>query len=118
LEIDSISLIARVFLQGKPQPSFNKEFSLLVQDLSEKQSADYTNVIVADSFKQIERLTTIFEELDPFLKVQSLGISFRQGFIDENLKSVAIPTIKFSNVFIRINPERSFLSPSQSLKRT
>lgn len=71
---------------ARPQPSFNKEFKLLVDDLNENQRKGYTNIIVAESHKQIERLTAILAELDPYLKFQSLNIGLRQGFIDDNLK--------------------------------
>jgi transcription-repair coupling factor (superfamily II helicase) len=67
----------------KPQPSFNKEFKLMADDLSEYQSKGFVNLIASDSHKQIERLTTIFEELDPALKFQALNFSLREGFIDE-----------------------------------
>jgi len=73
---------------SKPQPSFNKEFSLLVENLNDMQSKDYTNIIVAESHKQIERLTAIIEELDSFVRFQNLNVSLRQGFIDEHAKLV------------------------------
>lgn len=73
---------------SKAQPSFNKDFKRLVDNLTENQSKGYTNLIVAESFKQQERLKTIFEELNPFLKFQPLSISLREGFVDENLKLV------------------------------
>lgn len=71
-----------------PQPSFNKEFTILVDDLNNHQQKGFRNVIVAESFKQIERLSAIFEELDPYLRFEPLTASFRQGFIDENLRVV------------------------------
>lgn len=73
---------------SKAQPSFNKDFKRLVDNLSENQSKGYTNIIVAESYKQQERLKTIFEELDPFLKFQPLSISLKEGFIDEQTKVV------------------------------
>ena len=72
--------------QVKPQPSFNKDFKRLVENLAENQSKGITNIIAAESFKQLERLRTIVEELDPFVKFQSLNIGLREGFIDESLK--------------------------------
>jgi transcription-repair coupling factor (superfamily II helicase) len=71
-----------------PQPSFNKDFNLLVEDLLQRQFADYVNVIAAEVPKQLERLQTIFEELDPMLKFRPLPISLRQGFIDHQQKLV------------------------------
>ncbi len=72
--------------ESEPQPSFNKNFELLVENLSFNQSRGIQNIITADSEKQIERLSQIFDELDPYLEIQSLNISLRSGFIDKNLK--------------------------------
>jgi transcription-repair coupling factor (superfamily II helicase) len=41
---------------------------------------------VADSLKQTERLRTIFDETDPYLKYQTLNIALRGGFTDHQLK--------------------------------
>ncbi|WP_299705513.1 transcription-repair coupling factor [uncultured Pontibacter sp.] len=73
-------------LQSKPQPSFNKDFNRLVKDLHEQQSKGFVNIIATDSPRQINRLTTIFDELDHDMRFQHLGISLREGFIDEQLK--------------------------------
>ncbi|MDO1445118.1 transcription-repair coupling factor [Rhodocytophaga aerolata] len=72
--------------QASPQPSFNKDFKLLIENLHDNQSHNITNIIAADSPKQMERLRTIFDELDPFVKFQPLNISFREGFIDKQLQ--------------------------------
>ncbi|REA60408.1 transcription-repair coupling factor [Dyadobacter luteus] len=71
---------------SKPQPSFNKDFKRLLDDLLENQSKGYVNVIASEQPKQLDRLERIFNDLDPFLKFQSLHISLRSGFLDENLK--------------------------------
>ena len=72
---------------SKPQPSFNKDFKRLLDDLSENQSKGFVNIIVAEQPKQLDRLERIFEDLDPFVKFQPMpNISLREGFIDENLK--------------------------------
>ncbi|MCY7359321.1 MAG: DEAD/DEAH box helicase, partial [Rudanella sp.] len=71
---------------SKLQPSFNKDFKRLVDNLAENQSKGYTNIIAAESFKQLERLKTIFEELDPFLKFLPLNLGIREGFTDDALK--------------------------------
>lgn len=71
---------------SKAQPSFNKDFKRLVDTLGENQSKGFTNIIAAESLKQLERLKTIFEELDPFVKFQPLNIGLREGFIDDFLK--------------------------------
>lgn len=73
---------------SKPQPSFNKDFKRLLDDLSENQSKGYVNIIVAEQPKQLDRLERIFEDLDPFVKFRPMHISLREGFVDDNLKVV------------------------------
>jgi transcription-repair coupling factor (superfamily II helicase) len=68
--------------RSEPQPSFNKNFELIVENLNKNQDRNFQIFIAADSFSQIERLTSIFEEIDPDLKFESLNISLRSGFVD------------------------------------
>ncbi|MES2731559.1 MAG: transcription-repair coupling factor [Bacteroidota bacterium] len=75
----------KLVYQSRPQPSFNKDFNRLIENLQDNQTHGITNVIVADSLKQIERLNTIFDELNPYVKFQPLGIAFREGFIDDQV---------------------------------
>ncbi|MCY7351231.1 MAG: transcription-repair coupling factor [Cytophagaceae bacterium] len=78
----------RLTYTSKVQPSFNKDFRRLVDDLHENQSLGFTNIIASDSQKQLERLNTIAEEIDAFVKFQPLAISLREGFVDEQTKLV------------------------------
>jgi transcription-repair coupling factor (superfamily II helicase) len=71
---------------SKPQPSFNKDFKRLLDDLSENQNKGYINIIVAEQPKQLDRLERIFEDLDPFVKFRPMHISLREGFVDDNMK--------------------------------
>ena len=47
-----------------PQPSFNKNFDLLLRDLNKHADLGYRNFILADNPKQAERLQSIFEEIE------------------------------------------------------
>ena len=71
---------------SEPQPSFNKNFDLLVNNVAENQSKQFTTLIASDSQRQIERLNEIFAEIDPNTSFQGLNISIRGGFIDNLLK--------------------------------
>ncbi|MTI30912.1 transcription-repair coupling factor [Xanthovirga aplysinae] len=73
-------------LESFAQPSFNKNFELLANNLSQNQEKGFTNIIVAEQPKQLDRLKNILEEIDPFIKFQDLNISLREGFIDPLLK--------------------------------
>jgi transcription-repair coupling factor (superfamily II helicase) len=70
----------------RPQPSFNKNFDLLVENLNENEAKGIVNIICSESEKQIGRLNNILSELDPTLAVRTLPLSLRGGFVDLSLK--------------------------------
>lgn len=72
--------------EAKPQPTFHKKFELVAENLDEFQSKGYTKIIAADSMQQLERLQTIFEEVDPLLNFDQLNAGLRAGFIDEQMQ--------------------------------
>lgn len=72
--------------ESEPQPSFNKNFELLVENLRSLHDKNLQVFISSDSEHQIERLTTIFEELDSTVHFEPLYVSLRQGFIDKTLQ--------------------------------
>lgn len=74
--------------ETEPQPSFNKNFELLVKNVSENQDKNLLTLIASDSQRQLERLKSIFEEIDPNTSFQGLNASLRQGFVDKTLKIV------------------------------
>ena len=56
---------SKVFeFKSTPQPSFNKNFELLAQDLFQHQLQGFQNFITADVPKQTERLKGIFDEIN------------------------------------------------------
>ena len=71
-------------LAVRPQPSFHKNFSILTDNLKELQRDGYQKLIAAESFKQIERLNTIFDEVDPDIRFDGITASLRAGFIDDD----------------------------------
>ena len=79
---------SKVVWESQPQASFNKNFDLLVANLSDNEKGGYVNLITAENGKQIDRLQGIFRELDPTLQVQSMLLSLREGFVDKQAKLV------------------------------
>ncbi len=67
---------------AKPQPSFNKNFDLLGENLYKNQEEGLVNIITSESVSQSDRLTNIFQEIDSFIKFQALPVSIRGGFVD------------------------------------
>jgi transcription-repair coupling factor (superfamily II helicase) len=78
----------KVSWESQPQPSFNKNFDLLVANLSDNEKQGFLNLVTAENEKQIARLLGIFHELDPTLQVQSMQLGLREGFVDKQGKIV------------------------------
>ena len=69
--------------ESEPQQSFNKNFDLIVENLGKWQLKNAMLTIASESLNQVNRLETIFTELDPTLEIQSINVGLRQGFIDK-----------------------------------
>lgn len=77
---------ARFEFNQKVQPAFNKNFELLIKDLTEKKAAKYENFILSNQNKQIERIYSIFEDLESSVTFTTLNMSLNEGFIDNDLQ--------------------------------
>jgi transcription-repair coupling factor (superfamily II helicase) len=75
-----------IAFHSRPQPSFNKNFNLLIQNLHENESNNIQNFILTDNEKQMQRLFAIFKDLGAKAKVSPVFQSIHQGFIDSDLK--------------------------------
>lgn len=73
-----------------PQPAFNKNFELLIDDLNRNTERGFTNYLLADNPKQAERLHSIFDEIRhgdiTDRSLLTLHISLHEGFVDKDLK--------------------------------
>lgn len=69
-----------------PQPSFNKKFDLLMENLRDNQGRGYTNYILCASEQQAKRFHDIFEEMEEEVPYHTLVFPVYRGFIDEDLK--------------------------------
>lgn len=69
-----------------PQPSFNKDFNLLIHNFKENEKQGIQNLIFSDSTKQIERIFTILEDIDKSVTFIPIHRGFREGFRDDEQK--------------------------------
>lgn len=72
----------------KEQPSFNRNFELLIKDLQDRTAEHFNIFIFSENPKQLERLRSIFEELKANVLFTPIPISISQGFIDSDVKVV------------------------------
>ncbi len=75
-----------VIYKTKPQPSFNKKFDLLIEDLNTNNSNGYTNYIFCATDQQAQRFHDIFDEVEQEVHYKTIVFSLYQGFINDNLK--------------------------------
>ncbi len=68
-----------------PQPAFNKNFELLIENIKQLQEDSYKTYILSDNENQIERLKAIFDDKDSGVDFTPLNTSISQGFIDNDL---------------------------------
>lgn len=70
-----------------PQPSFNKNFDLLLGDINQKILQGYTIYISSENERQFERLRNIFahnsgDDVSKVPEFKELGCSIHTGFVD------------------------------------
>lgn len=76
----------KIAFNFSPQPVFHKNFKLLIGNLRDNQREELTNLIFSESSRQIERLYTIFDDLDRDVTFDPIYHGISKGFIDRDLK--------------------------------
>lgn len=72
-----------------PQPSFNKQFNLLIDNLNQNSADAYTNYIFCSSEAQAKRFHDIFEDAQGHVEqFETIVFPLFQGFIDHESKNV------------------------------
>ena len=72
----------------KPQPSFNKKFDLLIENLNENHKTGFTNYIFCSTDQQAKRFHDIFDDVAKEVHYKTIVFPLYQGFIDHDLKLV------------------------------
>ncbi len=89
LKNSSISDSISISFSTKPQPSFNKQFNLLIENLNENSEKGYKNYIFCSSEQQAKRFHDIFEDAQQNVEqFETIVFPLFQGFIDDDLKIV------------------------------
>ncbi|NCT95243.1 MAG: transcription-repair coupling factor [Chitinophagaceae bacterium] len=79
---------SEIAFRTRPQPAFNRQFEMLIKDLKGHESAKYSLYLFADQVKQLERLNSIFADLQTEIQFVPVPVSIHEGFIDEDLQLV------------------------------
>ena len=82
--LNSTTIVFRI----QPQPSFNTQFNVLINNLNENHSKGYTNYIFCANDKQAQRFKDIFEDTEQEVVYKTVVFPLYQGFIDQDEKLV------------------------------
>ncbi|MGE5318408.1 MAG: DEAD/DEAH box helicase, partial [Chloroflexota bacterium] len=78
----------------QPQPSFNKNFDLLLKNLDANSKEGMKNLILSDNPKQTERIQTILKDLQGNrgitggIDYEIINLSLHEGFVDKQTRLV------------------------------
>lgn len=106
--------VQHVKYPSKPQPSFNKNFALLIKDLNDNTEAEITNYIFTENPRQIERFYRIFEDLQANVVFHPISHEIHEGFVDTQLKVACFTDHQIFDRFHKYNLKQGF-TKSQAL---
>ncbi len=96
------------------QPSFNKQFNLLLDNLSEHRFNGYTIIVSTESIQQANKLQDIILDHDPDLTHHFLNTPLSAGFVDNDLKILVYTDHQIFDRFHRVK-EKERYSKSKAL---
>ncbi len=100
--------------QTKPQPSFNKNFELLIKDLDKNFSLGMRNYLFSGNPRQIKRFYAIFEDLKADVAFHPIPHAINEGFIDKDLNVVCYTDHQIFDRYHKYSIRKGF-SKAQSL---
>lgn len=100
-------------LNQTQQPSFHKNFQLLIEDLEEKQNQGFDTWISFSTEKQKERLQSIFEELEHELPFKSFKSELHGGFVDLDNKILVYTDHQIFDRYQRYQAKNTFAKSEQ-----
>ena len=97
-----------ITFNSSPQPHFNKNFKLLLEDLEKKDKEGTSTYLFTENNRQIERFYNIFEDLQAQVKFHPILKAIHSGFIDKDLKIACYTDHQIFERFHRYKLRRGF----------
>lgn len=111
--MEGIKEIIEVKTDQIPQPSFHKNFELLIEDLEDRQAQGFDTWISFSTEKQKERLESIFEELEHEIPFKSFKSELHEGFVDNTHKILVYTDHQIFDRYQRYKAKNSFAKSEQ-----
>ncbi|MEM6319032.1 MAG: transcription-repair coupling factor [Bacteroidota bacterium] len=98
----------KIVFATRPQPSFNKNFKLLIEHLNSNEDDRIENYIFTGNAKQIERFYSIFEDLDAKVQFHPIQKAIHEGFVDKDLNVACYTDHQIFERFHRYKLKKGF----------
>ncbi|ANF50442.1 transcription-repair coupling factor [Chryseobacterium glaciei] len=113
VSIEGLKDISEVKIEQTSQPTFHKNFELLIEDLEEKQGEGFETWISFSTEKQKERLESIFEELEHEVPFKSFKSELHEGFVDNDHKLLVYTDHQIFDRYQRYKAKNNFAKSEQ-----
>ena len=90
------------------QPVFNRQFNLLISDLQKHSANKYVPYIFAENPKQLERLRSIFDDLNAGINFVPVATSISKGFIDHDKKVICYTDHQIFQRYHKYNVKQAY----------
>jgi transcription-repair coupling factor (superfamily II helicase) len=102
-EIDATFLFAT-----DEQPVFNRQFNMLISDLQKWIAEKYVAYIFAENPKQLERLRSIFDDVNANVLFVPVPTSISKGFIDHDKKIICYTDHQIFQRYHKYNVKQAY----------
>ncbi|MEI7487992.1 MAG: transcription-repair coupling factor [Chryseobacterium sp.] len=113
VSIEGVKDSIDIKIEQTSQPTFHKNFELLIEDLEEKQSEGFETWISFSTEKQKERLESIFEELEHEVPFKSFKSELHEGFVDNDHKLLVYTDHQIFDRYQRYKAKNNFAKSEQ-----
>lgn len=90
------------------QPVFNRQFNMLISDLQKRSTDKYVPYIFAENPKQLERLRSIFDDLNAGITFVPIPTSISKGFIDHDKKIICYTDHQIFQRYHKYNVKQAY----------
>ncbi len=98
----------KITFNAQAQPSFNKNFKLLIENLTANEQKGIDNYLFTGNPKQIERFYSIFEDLNANVQFHPIPKAIHEGYIDLDLKVACYTDHQIFERFHRYKLKKGF----------
>ncbi len=102
-EIDATFLFAT-----EEQPVFNRQFNMLIADLQKRIAQNYVAYIFAENPKQLERLRSIFDDVNANILFVPVSSPISKGFIDHDKKVICYTDHQIFQRYHKYNVKQAY----------